>query len=184
MSRACPNFGLTLRRRENSLMDRGSTAVSDRPVRPLRLREQAYPLTEWLVLEAYDDRYYTTGVTYQADNQDQPTTVLGQGVDVSVLPIIGLSAARSTGASTPTTRPGANGVDPQNGGIVGSISYDTTRNELDPQYAAAEDWQPGVSGITVELYAPVDCGTNAGTPCDARGDYELERRRVIRPRPS
>ena len=134
--------------------------------------EQAYPLTEWLILEAYDDRYYTTGVTYQADNQDQPTTVLGQGVDVSVLPIIGLSGTLDWGVHAYDAA-GTNGVDPQNGGIVGSISYDTTRNELDPQYAAAEDWQPGVSGVTVELYAPIDCGTHAGTPCDARGDYEL-----------
>ena len=37
-----------------------------------------------------DDRYYTTGVTYQADNQPTPTTIIGAGVDVSVLPIIGL----------------------------------------------------------------------------------------------
>jgi uncharacterized repeat protein (TIGR01451 family) len=166
-----PNFGLTLRKRENSLMDRGSTAVSTDSSGHY-LMEQAYPLTEWLVLEAYDDRYYTTGVTYQADNQPEPTTVLGQGVDVSVLPIIGLSGTLDWGVHAYDAT-GTNGVDPQNGGIVGSISYDTTRNELDPQYAAAEDWQPGVSGVTVELRAPIDCGTNPGVPCDARGDYEL-----------
>ncbi len=62
---------------------------------------------------------------------------------------------------------------PRNGGIVGSISYDTTRNELDPQYAASEDWQPGIPNIPVELYAPVDCGANAGEPCDATDRYEL-----------
>jgi uncharacterized repeat protein (TIGR01451 family) len=166
-----PNFGLTLRKRENSLMDRGSTAVSTDQSGHYQM-ENAYPLTEWLVLEAYDDRYYTTGITYQADNQPTPTTVLGQGVDVSVLPIIGLNGTLDWGVHAYDAS-GSNGVDPQNGGIVGSISYDTTRNELDPQYAAAEDWQPGVSGITVELRAPVDCGTHSGTPCDVRGDYEL-----------
>ena len=166
-----PNFGLTLRKRENSLMDRGATAVAT-DADGYYVMENAYPLTEWLVLEAYDDRYYTTGVTYQADNQPNPTTVLGQGVDISVLPIIGLGGRLDWGVHT-YDADGTNGVDPQNGGIVGSISYDTTRNELDPQYAAAEDWQPGVSGITVELYATVPCGTNPGTPCDARGDYEL-----------
>ena len=61
-----------LRGRANNLMDRGSTAVSTDQSGHYAM-EQAYPLTEWLVLEAYDDRYYTTGVTYQADNQDQPT---------------------------------------------------------------------------------------------------------------
>ena len=78
-----------------------------------------------------------------------------------------------TGASTPTTRRGANGTDPRNGGIVGSISYDTTRNELDPQYAASEDWQPGVPDVPVKLYTTVDCGTNPGAPCDANDLYEL-----------
>ncbi len=75
---------------------------------------------------------------------------------------------------------GTNGVDPQNGGIVGSISYDTTRNELDPQYAAAEDWQPGVSGLTVELYAPVPCGTNAGDAVRRARRLRAGTRRVLR----
>ena len=70
-------------------MDRGSTAVGTDQSGHYSF-EQGYPLTEWLVLEAYDDRYYTTGITYQADNQTEPTTVIGAGVDVSVLPIIGL----------------------------------------------------------------------------------------------
>ncbi len=167
-----PNFGLTLRKRENSLMDRGATAVGTDQSGYYEM-VNAYPLTEWLVLEAYDDRYYTTGITYQADNQPTPTTVLGQGVDVSVLPIIGLSGTLDWGVHFYDAT-GENGVDPQNGGIVGSISYDTTRNELDPQYAAAEDWQPGVSGITVELYAPVPCpDTPPASGCDAAGNYEL-----------
>ena len=54
-------------------------------------------MTQWLVLEAYNDLYYTTGVTYQADNQPTPTTVLGAGVDVSMLPIIGLSGRMDWG---------------------------------------------------------------------------------------
>ena len=114
-------------------MDRGATLVTTN-ASGYYVMENAYPLTEWLVLEAYDDRYDTTGVTYQADNQP---TVLGAGVDVSVLPIIGLSGTLDWGvhAYDPT---GANGVDPQNGGIVGSVSYDTTRDGLDPRYAAAE----------------------------------------------
>ena len=114
-------------------------------------------------MEAYSDSFYTTGVTYQADNQPTPTTIKGAGVDVSTLNIIGLGGTLDWGvhAYDPT---GANGVDPRNGGIVGSISYDTTRNELDPRYAAAEDWQPGIPDIPVKLYATVDCGTDARRP--------------------
>ncbi|MEZ0448846.1 SdrD B-like domain-containing protein [Cellulomonas sp. ICMP 17802] len=166
-----PNFTLTMRRQENSLMDRGQTSATTDATGHYSF-EAAYPLGEWSVMEAYSDSFYTTGVTYQADNQPQPTTVKGAGVDVSVLNIIGLSGRMDWGvhAYDPTGRNG--GIDPQNGGIVGTVSYDTTRNELDPQYAAVEDWQPGVSDLPVELFAPVDCGTT-GAPCDANEQYEL-----------
>ena len=73
-------------------------------------------MTQWLVMEAYSDLYYTTGVTYQADNQPTPTTVLGSGVDVSVLPIIGLSGRMDWGVHAYSAA--GNGVDPRNGGIV------------------------------------------------------------------
>ncbi len=150
-----PNYGLTMRRRENTLMDRGSNAVSTDACGRYYF-ESGYPMTQWLVMEAYNDLYYTTGVTYQADNQPEPTTILGAGVDVNTLPIIGLSGTLDWGVHSYDAR-GTNGVDPRNGGIVGSISYDTTRNELDPRYAAVEDWQPGVPDLTVDLYAPVEC---------------------------
>ncbi|QNN51579.1 beta strand repeat-containing protein [Nocardioides mesophilus] len=93
-------------------------------------------------------------------------------MDVSTLNMIGLSGTMDWGVHAYDAT-GTNGIDPRNGGIVGSLSYDTTRNELDPRYAAAEDWQPGISDLPVELHAPVDCGTHADAPCDADGYYEL-----------
>ncbi|MCW2761582.1 MAG: pectin esterase [Marmoricola sp.] len=159
-----PNFTLTMRRQENSLMDRGTTTVGTNANGHYSF-EGAYPLASWTVLEAYDDRWHTTGVTYQADNQPTPTTVKGAGVDISTLNTIGLSGTIDWGVR-PYNASGQNGIDPRNGGIVGSISYDTTRNELDPQYAASEDWQPGISDLPVKLYDTVPCGTNAGAPCD------------------
>ena len=178
-----PNYTLTMRKRENSLMDRGTTSASTDACGRYYF-ESGYPMTQWLVMEAYNDLYYTTGVTYQADNQPQPTTVVGAGVDVSTLPIIGLTGRMDWGVHSYDAT-GANGVDPRNGGIVGTVSYDTTRNELDPRYAAVEDWQPGVSGLTVDLYQPVDCPIDATTglptdpttlalvPCDAGQRYLL-----------
>ena len=71
-------------------MDRGGTAVTT-DANGYYSIDNGYPMTQWLVLEAYDSRYYTTGITYQSDNQTTPTTVKGAGVDLSVLPIIGLS---------------------------------------------------------------------------------------------
>ncbi len=166
-----PNFTLTIRHRENNLYDRGqNTATTDS--NGYYYFESGYPIGEWTIMEAYNDSFYTTGITYQTDNQEEPTTVLGAGVDISALPIIGLSGTVDWGVHAYDAK-GTNGVDPRNGGIVGTVSYDTTRNELDPQYAATEDWQPGISGVPVELYAPVDCGTNVGAPCDADGRYEL-----------
>jgi uncharacterized repeat protein (TIGR01451 family) len=175
-------YTLTLRRRDNSLMDRGSTVVATDADGYYRF-EAAYPMTQWLVMEAYDDLHYGTGVTYQADNQPTPTTVLGAGVDVSVLPIIGLSGRMDWGKHTYDAS--GNGVDPQNGGIVGTVSYDTTRNELDPRYAAVEDWQPSIPDLVVKLYEPVlaapGCvrllasGSNAAAAtCDATGLYALD----------
>ncbi len=160
-------FPLTMRKKDNSLMDRGSTAVGT-DSNGFYTFESAYPLSEWVVMEAYSDNFYTTGVTYQADNQPTATTVLGSGVDVSTLPIIGLSGTLDWGVQKYVASKG------ENGGIVGSVSYDTTRNELDPQYAASEDWQPGVPNIPVRLYAPVECPGDPATPCDATDRFVVD----------
>jgi IPT/TIG domain-containing protein len=42
----------------------------------------------------------------------------------------------------------------ENGGIVGIVFNDATRNELDAALEAAEDYEPGIPGVTVNLYAP------------------------------
>ena len=152
-------------------MDRGTTTVSTDDNGYYKF-ESAYPLGEWIVMEAYSDSFYTTGVTYQADNQDDPTTDLGAGVDVSVLPIIGLRGSMDWGVHSYNAS-GKNGIDPRNGGIVGTVAYDTTRNELDPQFDATEDWSPGISDIPVNLYATVDCPLD-GSPCDPSDTYQLD----------
>ncbi len=42
--------------------------------------------------------------------------------------------------------------DGENGGISGIVFYAVTRAENDPEMAAAEVWEPGIPGVTVELY--------------------------------
>jgi hypothetical protein len=165
-----PNFAITMRTRENSTMDRGATLVTT-DATGYYWMENAYPITQWLVEEAYADGFQTTGITYQADNHPEETTVLGQGVDVNVHPVIGLGARLDWGVKA---------YDPgTNGGIVGTVSYDTTRNELDPAFAAIEDWQPSISGLPVDLYAPVDClydevtGEQLNGPCDPTGSFQV-----------
>lgn len=159
-----PNFPIVMRKRDNTVMDRGAVLVPT-DASGYYYMENAYPLTQWFIEEAYADGFRTTGITFQADNQPQETTVLGSGVDVNVLPIIGLGGRLDWGVKQ--YAPGTNG------GIVGTVSYDTTRNELDPSLAAVEDWQPGVPDITVNLYKPLECPYDDVTPCDINGFYAL-----------
>ena len=44
----------------------------------------------------------------------------------------------------------------ENGGISGIVYYATTRAEDEPQFAAAEEWEPGVPRVQVNLYADGD----------------------------
>ncbi len=44
----------------------------------------------------------------------------------------------------------------ENGGISGIVFNTTTRAENEPQYAAAEEWEPGVPRVQVSLYADGD----------------------------
>ena len=150
-----PQFNLTVRERDNTLMDQFSNTASTDSSGSYDIQE-TYPLGKWLVLEAFNTRYQTTGITYRGENETTSTTRLGSLVDLDFLPIIGLGAQIDWGV-----QPYAAGT---NGGIVGTISYDTTRNELDPADAASESYQPGIPDVPVHLYAPTPCA--ATTPTD------------------
>jgi hypothetical protein len=59
----------------------------------------------------------------------------------------------------------------ENGGISGIVFYATTRAEDDPQFAAAEEWEPGVPRVQIALYADgdIDCfpqGDFPASDCD------------------
>ena len=138
-----PGTGLTLRERDNSLIDQmqGSATTNDSGEYSFA---EAYPLTKWLILEHFNTRYETTGITYQGENDPKATTMTGAGVDLNVLPVLGLGGRVDWGVKP---------YDPgTNGGIVGTVTYDSTRNELDPAYSVTETYQPGVPGIGVNLY--------------------------------
>jgi hypothetical protein len=141
-----PNYLVVLKDRDNTEIDRMSIAATT-DTNGNYIFEKAYPMGSWMVLEAYNDSYYTTGYTFQATNQPTETTVLGNGVDVGFLPILGQSVRLDWGV-----RPYAPGT---NGGIVGTVFYDTVRNELNARYAAPEPFGPGIPNLTVNLYATV-----------------------------
>ncbi|PVV09876.1 MAG: hypothetical protein B6D77_09420 [gamma proteobacterium symbiont of Ctena orbiculata] len=56
----------------------------------------------------------------------------------------------------------------ENGGISGIVYYATTRAENEPQFAAAEEWEPGVPRVQLALYADgdIDCFPQGNFPVD------------------
>jgi hypothetical protein len=152
--RAVPQFTLTVRERDNSLMDQATNTATTDSSGAYDIRE-TYPMGKWLVLEAFNTRYKTTGITYKGENETKATTKLGSLVDLNFLPIIGLGGQIDWGVQP---------YDPgTNGGIVGTVTYDTTRNELDPADAATEPYQPGIPNVPVKLFVPQAC---AAAPAD------------------
>ena len=120
---ACRASRSTIRERDNSLMDQYTNTTST-DVNGLYDVRETYPLSKWLVLEAFNTRYTTTGISYRGENETASTTKLGGLVDLDFLPVIGLGGEVDWGV-----KPFATGA---NGGIAGTVSYDTTRNELRP----------------------------------------------------
>jgi hypothetical protein len=143
-----PKFALAYKERDNSLMDAGINGTSTDEAGDYKFTE-AYPISNWMVLEAFNTRFKTTGVTIQAENEPAAHTYLGGGVDLSVLPVIGLTGRVDWGV-----QPYSGG---ENGGIVGTVTYDTTRNELDAADAVTEPYQPGIPGLTMHLHKPIYC---------------------------
>jgi len=141
-----PDYLVVLRDRDNTEIDRMSIASATDENGDWAL-EKGYPMSSWMVLEAYSDVYHTTGVTYQASNATEPTTVLGNIVDVGVLPIFSQWGRLDWGVHP--YEPGTHGD------IAGSVFYDTVRAEDDARYAGAEPWQPGIPDLEMRLYDTV-----------------------------
>ncbi|MFC5827599.1 IPT/TIG domain-containing protein [Nonomuraea insulae] len=156
---------VVLKSRDNAVVDAGSKSATTNAQGNWTLK-QVYPYGYWTILEVYNDRFYTTGVTYQTDNQPAATTVLGSGVDVATLNQDGLNTRIDIGV-----QPYARGT---NGGIVGTVVYNETRNELDPRLAATEVYEPGIPDLTVNLYQPVT-GPDGEYVIGADGSYQLGR---------
>jgi len=162
-----PGLKLNLLGRDNSVQFYGdNTATTD--ANGNYSFPRTYPLGQWVVAQGYWEQFYTVGVTYQTENQPTETTVMANGgfVDVSTFNLIG-HQTRMDWAVHPYESPANASLGPVNGGIVGEMVYDTTRNELDARFSANESYQPGVSGIPVHLYAPVKCDPTVAAPTGA-----------------
>lgn len=64
----------------------------------------------------------------------------------------------------------------ENGGVSGIVQYATVRAEADPRYAAAENWEPGIPRVQVNLYK--DCNSD-GIPDKADCTLNATRADVV-----
>jgi uncharacterized repeat protein (TIGR01451 family) len=158
-----PDFFLSVRTRGNSLVDQGASTSVTKDDGAFDF-SQAYPLGQFLILEAYNPRFKNTGFTYKTDNDPIFHTVTTSQVDVNFLPIIGLHANIDWGVKPYSPQ--------ENGGIAGTVTYDVTRNELDPRESLAEDYQPSVAGIAMQLWkSKKDPSSPTGYQQNADGSY-------------
>ncbi len=85
-----------------------------------------YPMTKWLVLEALQHPVQDHRASPTRRTTSPTATTFSARPSTSTCCRSSACPAGSTGACSPT--PAA-----ENGGIVGTVTYDTTRNELDPR---------------------------------------------------
>ena len=140
--------------------------------------DQVFPFFSWLVAEVDFARFKATGLTVTVDDggpidfndpfswegllSPQPQ---GDPTDPdSYVPFPGAPYRTETGAvlsqgfqgflgQTSVMEWGKAPYGPgENGGISGVVYYSVTRAEDDPAYGGPEPWEPGIPGVTVNLY--------------------------------
>ena len=130
---------------------------------------EAYPLGKWLVLEAFNTRYRTTGITYQGENETKATTKLGGLVDINFLPIIGLGGEIDWGVAA--LRPGTRTA-------ASSARSPTTRPATSSTRPtpSTEGYQPGIPDVT----GPRSTRPYACTATDRRATWPTSAGRARR----
>ena len=162
-----PNFDVVMKNRTNDVMVSGQQVSTTDFKGEYKLKE-SYPAGAFNIEEFFNTRYKTSGVTYQADNDPQEHTVLTGAVDISVNPIIGQDGRVDIGVLPYDTS-----ID-DNGGIVATVAYDATRNELQARKAFTESYEPGIPNIPVDIYKPVPCAGPTATNCDPTHTYQVD----------
>ena len=132
---------------------------------------EVFPFFKWLVVEGPYGRLKPTGATITVDaggplapgqklvpqqqyeinpvTEDNLTrTELGMALTEGML----LYPDQTNVIDWGRTQWGEN----ENGGISGVIVYAVTRAENDPRFAAAEEWEPGIPRVQVNLYSDTD----------------------------
>ncbi|UQX87019.1 hypothetical protein M6D93_11950 [Jatrophihabitans telluris] len=125
---------------------------------------EAYPLGYNDVIQAFNTRWKTTGVTWQACNDPQEHTTLTAAVDVQYNPVIAQCGRLDwavqpyAGSTTSQSDPNKQANRADNGGIVATVSYEAVRNRYLARSQAAYDFFPGIPGVMTELFQPIRAG--------------------------
>ncbi|HYE35904.1 SdrD B-like domain-containing protein [Methylocaldum sp.] len=140
--------------------------------------EEIFPFFNWLVAEVDFARFKATGATVTVDAggaipsddiargklNPQPQSENGNAPYRTETGAVLLEGIQGFLGQTSVIDWGKQ-VYPagQNGGVSGIVHYPTTRAEDDPRYAAAENWEPGIPRVQVNLYRD-DTGGPSNTP--------------------
>ena len=128
---------------------------------------EAYPLGYNDVIQAFNTRWKTTGVTWQACNDPQEHTSLTAAVDVQYNPVIAQCgrldwAVKSyKGATTAQNDLHKASSRSDNGGIVATVLYDTVRNRYLGRTQVQQSFFTGIPGLMTELFQPIKDPGNA-----------------------
>ncbi|GAB6906389.1 hypothetical protein DESC_600083 [Desulfosarcina cetonica] len=166
-----PDVPLNLRWRDGSIYQ---TNVTD--FEGAFAFDEVFPFFSWLVAETGFTRLQATGVTVTVDNggpidpadpwsfggqlnpQDQTNPAFGPGSEYTKYrsetgPVL-LEAFQGFIGQTNVFQWGKRHYpDGENGGITGIVFYDVTRDVNNPELSAGQVWEPGIPGVTVNLYA-------------------------------
>ena len=144
--------------------------------------DEIFPFFHWLVAETSFANKKATGATFvvdaggevikpagfpgygeltpqaQSENGDLPyRTEVGPVLTAAFQGFLGQTSVMHFGKTDYVNFDFSNPAGPtyvgENGGISGLVYYATTRAEDEPQFAAAEEWEPGVPRVQVNLYA-------------------------------
>jgi hypothetical protein len=117
--------------------------------------DQIFPFFNWLVAEVDFARYKATGATITVDDGGPVAAgeVLTPQLSRTELGPVLTQAFQGFSGQTSRIKFGKTAYSSgENGGISGIVYYATTRAEDDPEYAAAEPWEPGIPNVTVRLW--------------------------------
>jgi hypothetical protein len=170
-----PDFDMQVLNRTNQGYEQGQNVAKTNDSGFYAFKE-AYPLGQYNVLQFFNTRFKTTGVTCQADNDPQQHTLITPAVDLSLLPIIGLNGRCDVGVQPYSNDPSAG----DNGGIVSTVTYQSYRTVLTNEQNVNNAFDVGIPDFVLDIAQPVACktasvlipGSSASNPC--KNGFQLD----------